>query len=99
MFEYLQSTDALTFESVALLVVFAILSLLPVIYRNRKSIKAFFQKTNERLTNCCHKDSNVDNGSNTTLPQAPQSKICSCFNTTSEENMCQNEDNMSQSSP
>ena len=59
VFNFNFSTDALTFESVALLIIFAFLSLLPGVYRNRVAIKANLIKfANFTKNGCCCKKKN-----------------------------------------
>jgi len=59
IFEIFYSTDALTFGSVAMLVVFALLSLLPVLYQNRRGIKQFSYKLSDRVHDCFHRENNM----------------------------------------
>ena len=81
MYHY-YSTDALTFESVALLVIFAILSLLPGIYRNRLSIKNNIKKSKACVEKCCchtHGD-NIDAGETATRKSEAESTGCRATN-------------------
>ena len=68
MYTFNFSTDALTFESVALLIIFAFLSLLPGIYRNRVAIKANLIKFVNFTKNgcCCKKKNNLPTFEDTT---------------------------------
>ena len=97
------STDALTFESVGLLVLFAILSLVPGLYRNREAIGANFRKVKERFKNCCDCCNNeVNNDPNElTSRSAPHSAVfCNGARTSDEEtNMCQRKPISPQPSP
>ena len=84
------STDALTFESVALLVLFAILSLLPGLYRNRKSIKGNLIKSRNCIANCCCKRNVADPTTNESIsPRSTHSSTyCHGAKTSKEENNC-----------
>ena len=84
---YFYSTDALTFESVALLVVFAILSLLPGLYRNRTSIKVNFIKLKDYIGSCCCKRNEISTASkDITSPEPRSSTYDHEAKTTVEEN-------------
>ena len=76
------STDALTFESVALLVIFAILSLLPGIYRNRLSIKNNIKRAKACVEKCCCPSygDNIDAVETTTQPSEAESTGCRATN-------------------
>lgn len=97
----MHSTDALTFESVALLVIFAILSLLPGLYRNRETIQSRLKKTKECCGNCCCNDNDDSNVPQESTSQTPRSSIHCNGARTSEEatNMCQRKNTSPQSSP
>ena len=97
----MHSTDALTFESVALLVIFAILSLLPGLYHNRESIKSRLQKIKECCGNCCCNVNNDNNASEESTSQTPRSSIrCNGARTPEEAiNMCQRKKTSPHSSP